>query len=77
MKSKNGTELDKTAIAYDAVLGTGLIVSILESTERFEVLNVGKPPFGKIELYETHWEDYPTLPLKLTLPQLMKFITKY
>jgi hypothetical protein len=78
--SENYANLDKTAIAADAVLGTGLIASIVEGTEDYQFVKYveDSSPEDPGNTYMIFWDYYSEkdrkLFLPITMPKLMDWI---
>lgn len=68
---KNNTE---PAIAVDTVLGTGLIRSIMEATDRFEFF-VGNEDLNTISFWDNHLGKEYHIDNNWTLKKLMGWIT--
>lgn len=74
MKKETTVQETIKPMAYDALLSTGLIRTLVEATGRFEF--VREEPNSLI-FYDEHWENKHSLGRNWTLKQLMKWITEF
>lgn len=74
MKKENTVQETIKPRAYDALLSTGLVRTLLEATGRFEFV---KETAQEIVFFDNHWEQNKAIGTKWTLKQIMGWITNY